>query len=268
MDPTLPSARRLQTLWRGRAGAGRARDHGERASHRRTAERSNTGTSQSDGELSRAVALSGRDDQQGRSAAMRAARILWLLLLGSWVVSCDSIAGPRDESELEFVRFPDELWPLAEKSAAVWAVKGQNRVLSLRYRTSSGPGSDEFLSLEIPADALWRRPSGELFQPGDSVLITVQVGTDRRMLFDFEPSGLLFNPSEPARLRIEYRRLGGDLNGDGTVDETDTSLEWRTRIWRQEQPGDDWYPIPTTKDQDADEARATITSFTGFVIAA
>jgi hypothetical protein len=191
-----------------------------------------------------------------------------LLLLALSVPSCDSVLGPRDEDELQFVRFTEALAADAETSASVWAVKGQSRVVSLRYRTSSGPGSDEFLRFEIPGDALLRRPTGELFEAGDSVRITVQLGTDRRMLFHFEPSGLQFNPAEPARLRIEYRRLNGDLDGDGRVEDSDTRLEWRTRVWMQEQPGDAWYPIGTTKDLDADEVRAPITRFTGFVIAA
>ena len=206
---------------------------------------------------------------------MRSGKLL-LLVVGLW--SCDSVADPsvyeheagstRDESELQFVRFPAALAPLAETSGAVWAVKGQNRVVSLRYRTSSGPGSDEFMRFEIPANALLRRPTSELFQPGDSVRISVQLGTDRRLLFHFEPSGLQFNPNDPARLRIDYRRLDGDLNGDGRVDDADTRLEVLTRIWCQEQPGGSWYPMETTKDDAADEVRTPVKSFTGFVIAA
>src|SRR5688572_31777579 len=121
---------------------------------------------------------SGAPTSRERSAVMRYGRTLLLLLL-SGAVSCDSLVGPRDESELEFLRFPAAVVPLAETSAAVWAVKGQSRVLSLRYRMSS----DEFMRLEIPANALLRNASGALFQPGDSVRITVQLGTDRRLLF-------------------------------------------------------------------------------------
>jgi hypothetical protein len=193
---------------------------------------------------------------------MRYGRTLLLLLSGT--LSCDSLVGPREESELEFVRFPADVAPLAETSAAVWAVKGQNRVLSLGYTDSS----DEFMRLEIPANALLRDANGALLQPGDSVRITVQLGTDRRLLFHFEPSGLQFNPAEPARLHINYSHLYGDLDGDGSIDEEDEQLELRARIWRQEGPGDAWYPIGTMKELEADEARSDVISFTGFVIAA
>jgi hypothetical protein len=196
----------------------------------------------------------------------------FVLLLVAGFTACDSPSAPsarsKQEAELRFVRFPADLAALAETSGSFWAVKGENREVTLRYRDSSGPGSDEFLEFRVPGDALLLRPDGTPFVRGDSVLITVQLGTDRRLLFHFEPSGLRFNPAQPARLRINYRRLGGDLDGDGQVTDDDRALERDARIWQQEQPGEPWFPLGTIKDFDAEELRARITSFTGFVIAA
>ncbi|CAN5725852.1 hypothetical protein BH23GEM9_BH23GEM9_13190 [soil metagenome] len=194
------------------------------------------------------------------------------LLVAAAFVACDSPSGPslapKQEAELRVARFPADLAALAQTSASFWAVKGENREVTLRYLDSSGSGSDRFLEFEVPADALLLRPDGTPFARGDSVLITVQVGTDRRMLFHFQPSGLRFNPAEPARLRVNYRRLNGDLDGDGQVTDADFRLERDARIWKQEQPGDPWFPLGTVKDLDAREFRARITSFSGFVIAA
>jgi hypothetical protein len=85
---------------------------------------------------------------------MRYSMKLLLLPLATVWFGCDSPAGPtdtgRDEEDLEFVRFPADLAPLAETSSSFWAVKGENRELRLRYTDSSGPGSDEFLRFEVP----------------------------------------------------------------------------------------------------------------------
>ena len=214
--------------------------------------------------------LSVLNGEKGRTVRMRTLKKL-ALLLTAVAVSCDAPSGPpepRQDTELRFFRFPVDLAVLAQTSGSFWAVKGENRRIELRYLDSSGPGSGEFLEFEVPGDALLARPDGTAFARGDSVLITVRVSADRRMLFEFEPSGLRFNPSDPARLRIDYRRLNGDVNGDGVVTDADARLEREARIWKREQPGDPWFPLGTIKDLDVDEMRARITSFTGFVIAA
>lgn len=202
---------------------------------------------------------------------MRYLRVI-LLFAAAGLVACDSPTAsslqPKQEEELRFARFPADLAPLAQTSGSFWAVKGENREITLRYLDGSGSGNDRFLEFEVPGDALLQRPDGTPFADGDSVLITVHLGTDRRMLFHFEPSGLRFDPSKPARLRVNYRRLNGDLDGDGQVTDEDFRLERDALIWKQEQPGQPWFPLGTVKDLDAREFRARITSFTGFVIAA
>ncbi|MGH7477035.1 MAG: hypothetical protein ACRELD_12145 [Longimicrobiales bacterium] len=173
------------------------------------------------------------------------------------------------ESQLEFVRFPADLQPLVTRQGSVWAVKGESSELVLRYQAEPGEDEgEEFLEFDIPGNALLRRPDGTLFQRGDSVLITVTVDDGGRFLFHFEPSGLVFDPDHAPELEITYRRVGGDLNGDGTVDDDDDDLEDRMSLWRQERPGLPWFRIGTVKFEDLDEVEAEIFSFTGFAIAA
>lgn len=197
-----------------------------------------------------------------------------LLALGAALVfaSCEgSSTEPRPgggvpESQLDIVRFPPDLLPLLQTEGAFWAVKGENRRLELSYAPEA-PGEDgeDFLEFRVSGESLLRRPDGGLFADGDSVLITVQVDETGRFLFRFQPSGLRFDPTRPAELQVWYRRVGDDLDGDGDPD--DFELEQRLRLWKQERPGEDWFPLGTIKDAELDEVRADIDSFTGFVLA-
>ncbi len=209
---------------------------------------------------------------EGPGGEMKA-KIAALLLSCAMAGSCAETTGPDPdapvpEEQLQFLRFPPDLAPLVQRQGSFWAVKGQNREIVLRYAPEPGEDEgEEFLEFEVSGNSLLRRPNGTLFQRGDSVLITVAVDPDNRMLFNFEPSGLQFDPAHPAELEITYRRLRGDLNGDGQSDGRDRDIERRIRIWKQERPGQPWRPLGTARFEDAKELEAKITSFTGFCIA-
>lgn len=201
-------------------------------------------------------------------------RVRWLIavaVLSGVVWACQDTAGPEEgvpESELTFLRFPPDLQPLVTRVDSFYAVKGENRRLVLRYLPEEpGELGEEFLEFRVPGDALLRRPDGTLFQRGDSVLIRVEVAGDGRFLFDFQPSGLEFDPENAPRLRVTYRAIGGDLDSDGDVDEDDDALERELRLWRQEAPGELWFPIGVIKLEDVDEIDGEIFGFTGFAIA-
>lgn len=203
-------------------------------------------------------------------------RSLKVLVLACVVAAaCDSATEPEtvevDESELQFLRFPADLAPLVTREGSFWAVAGDDRELVLRYAPEpgeEGEEGEEFLRFKVRGDALSRRPDGTRFQQGDSVQITVHVDAQGRFLFDFEPSGLTFDPGHPAELKITYRRVGGDLDGDGDEDEHDRELEVKLKMWKREQPGDPWQQLGTVKFEEQKELEADITSFTGFCIAA
>ena len=82
--------------------------------------------------------------------------------------------------------------------------------------------------------------SGTLAE-GDSVLITLTIDTTKIGVL-LEPTGLRFGT--PARLQIWYDGAGGDLNGDGVVDETDSYIESQLlSMWYREGSDGVWEPI-------------------------
>lgn len=204
-----------------------------------------------------------------RELPMRAVR--WLLpVLVAGLAACNDSSAPdeeRTDAELQFVRFPATP-PLSRLQASFWAVRGDDREVVINYLPDElGGEGEEFLEFRVPGDGLLRRPDGSFFAPGDSVQITVTVSPDGRFLFDFQPSGLVFDPDHPARLEISYRRIDDDLDGDGDADEDDDDLDARLRVWKQELPGTPWRAVGTVRLEDFDEIEGVITSFTGFCIA-
>lgn len=192
----------------------------------------------------------------------------FLVLAGLWMVGCESSATQPDDTvktddELTFVRFSDDAVPLLVRQASFWAKRGEDRELVMEYADG-----DDFLEFEVDDDSLEAYPDGRLFQPGDSVLITVTVDPANRFLFTFEPSGLKFRNSSPAELEIEFRRRDQDLNGDGVVDSDDEDLLEDLKVWQQERPGSPWAPLGLLRfDLDVDEIEAEVGSFTGFALA-
>lgn len=186
--------------------------------------------------------------------------------------ACNQTTGPVEEGvpeeELQFLEFPDDLLSLVTMDTSFWAVRGRDTTFVLRYKPESGEEQgEEFLAFRVRQDALLERPDGTPFAEGDSIEIRITVDEDGRFLFDFQPSGLTFNPDEPAELRVWYLRLEGDLDGDGDADSDDEELEDNLRLWKQEAPGGLWYPIGTIRVKDTDELRGEIESFTGFAVA-
>ena len=87
------------------------------------------------------------------------------------------------------------------------------------------------------------------------------------MLFDLEPSGLQFNPAEPAELKIHYDHAAGDFNDDGVVDGIDTSIEGTLAIWRQEHPGDPFVRLASVLEVELDEVNVALTGFSRYALA-
>lgn len=197
-------------------------------------------------------------------------RPFMLTLLALALPACSDTSGPpgATDDELQFVLFDEAMFPLADKAGSVWAVKGDDRELILRYAPDEpGEPGEEFLEFDIPGDALLRAPDGRYYQDGDSVLISVQVDNAGRFLFTFEPSGLVFDPDHLPELEVSYIRADGDLDGDGDEDEDDLQTEQQLQLWQRERVSDPWRAIGTVRFEDLDEVTAKIRSFTGFALA-
>jgi hypothetical protein len=191
-------------------------------------------------------------------------------LLAGVFACADSSSGVDEtgvpEQQLQFLRFTSSS-AVTVRTASFWAVKGQARKLELRYApTQPGQPGERFLEFEVQGNSLLTKPGGGLFLPGDSVRITVTLDNSDRFIMHFEPSGIIFNPLDPARLRISYLKADRDIDHDGDTDDRDRTLELALKVWKQELPGLPWLPQLSVRIDD-DEIEARILSFTGFAMA-
>jgi hypothetical protein len=173
------------------------------------------------------------------------------------------------EPELSFVEH-DPLAPrLYNPRDSMWAVVGDGRELKLYYRDPQNPTDygEELLRLEVPGDGLYRRPDGTPFGPRDSILITVAVVDSTRLLFEFAPAGLRFNPDHPARLRVRYVAADHDFDDDGSLDPDDDAIETLLDLWRQPALDGPWFKLGGVKFEELDEIDVNILGFSRFAVA-
>lgn len=194
------------------------------------------------------------------------------LALAAGMVACSDSSGPdtggvKPPGELTIIRLPAGSPPIYNPVDSFYAKKGEDRELRIYFEDAVGDSGEEYLRFRVDAGSLLARPDGSLFQVGDSVLITVRVVDPAQIYFEFEPSGLTFNPSLPAQLKIEYAETGGDLDDDGDVDVDDDAIEQVIDLWRQEQAGQDFVKLGAVKLEDLDEIEADVLGFTRYAIA-
>jgi hypothetical protein len=157
--------------------------------------------------------------------------------------------------------------PLFNPSDSFYAKRGEDREVRIFFQDEVGGAGEEYLRLRVDAPSLLALPDGTPVLAGDSVLIHVRVVDPAQMLFELSPSGLQFNPLDPAQLKIHYDHADGDLNDDGSVDAEDDSLETTLAIWRQENPGDPFVRLASVLSADLDEAEAELTGFSRYALA-
>lgn len=185
-----------------------------------------------------------------------------VLLAGVVAAACDSSteSGPPavlDESELDFVPRRVAAPPLETMDTSFWAVRGQDRELEIRYEGQGGPGTGKaFLEFTVEEQTLLRRPDGSLFAEADSIEIRVLVDPEL-FVVSFEPSGLVFNPNEPAKLGLDYDEAEEDF----------LLREDELDIWRQEEPGDPWERLGSIKVEELDEIEVLLLGFTRYALA-
>lgn len=207
---------------------------------------------------------------------MRASRLLppALALLGAacandpaamrGLVATDSTAV---EATLRFLRPGPSAPPLADRRVSLWAVRGLRREIRLMYRPGHGKtDSVEFARLRVDDRSLVTDASGQPVAMGDSVRITLSVSDTLRLIAEFQPAGLRFNPARPARLWLKYGEADPDFNRDGTVNAADTTLLLGMSIWRQESGDTAWTWLPSTISTGSQEVEADLPGFTRFAV--
>jgi hypothetical protein len=201
----------------------------------------------------------------------RGIRCLLLAALLGIVGSCSDGNAPNDgtkpPSELNVIHVAPTSTPLFNPSDSFYAKRGEDREVRIFFQDETGHQGEEYLRLRVNAQSLRALPDGTPILEGDSVLIHVNVVDPTEMLFELTPSGLQFNPLEPAELKIHYDHANGDLNNDGSVDGEDDSLESTLSIWRQEQLGDPFVRLTSVLSVEIDEAVADLTGFSRYALA-
>jgi hypothetical protein len=180
--------------------------------------------------------------------------------------------GPTDSTvsgdSLDFLRAAVTAPPFAERTIGFYAVRGETREIRLMYRPKAGQAdSVEFARFRVDAQSLVNDSAGNPIANGDSILITLGIQDTLHLITEFRPSGLVFNPTKPARLWLKFGEADPDLNSDGSVTAADTTLLLSLRIWKQERPADPWTLVPSTVDLPSQDVEADIKGFTRFAVA-
>ena len=134
-------------------------------------------------------------------------------------------------------------------------------------RAAGATDSFEFIRFRVDDRTLVSDSAGNPLASGDSVLITVTVSDTANLIIQFAPSGLVFNPSRPARLWIKFRDADPDLDEDGFVTAADTTILLGLQIWKEEQLGDPWSPLVSSVDTVEQEVEADVPGFTRYAVA-
>jgi hypothetical protein len=184
-----------------------------------------------------------------------------LAMVAVTLMGCNDSTGSapitKPESELEFVPVRTTAPPLETTDTSFWAVKGEERELVLRFQGQGGPGTgSKFLQFSVPDNSLLARPDGSSFQTGDSVEISVSVDPGVYIV-NFEPSGLRFNPSDPAELELDY----GETEDDFLIREGEFDA------WRQELSNQPWELIGSLQMEELDEIEIDVLGFTRYALA-
>jgi len=173
----------------------------------------------------------------------------------------------RPESALSILRLALDAPPLLNPVVSSWAYRGRNTEAEIFFRKPDGSRGEKFVKLDLADRSLLAYPDGRLFADGDSVLITMRVTDPQRILIELEPSGLRFDPAEPAQLEIRYSHADEDFDNDGDEDEDDAEIERVLGIWRQASLGAPFVRLGTVRIEDLKELEARLLGFSRLAIA-
>ena len=119
-----------------------------------------------------------------------------------------------------------------------WVSRQKGGKVEVDYRsTRRGREGQRFLKFEVANRSVESWPGMNPRSRRDSVQITLTIDTVL-MSVQFEPSGLTFKQSKPAKLTFWYGNADPDLNGDGAVDEADSQLAEQIAVWQEGDQGE------------------------------
>ena len=217
-----------------------------------------------------------------REAVMHRRNRIWSALIASVALAvataCSDGSAPdpsmpsspgdtRLSADLGIVRRSASVPGFVDTVVTFWAVRGRDREGRIFFRSASGGVGEEFARLKIGSATLLARPDGTPVAQGDSVLITMRVVDPALLLVEFQPSGLQFNPQEPAELEMQFGEADNDLNSDGHHDSEDEALISSLGIWRQESPGLPFVRLASTLLTSTSSCDSKITGFTRYALA-
>jgi hypothetical protein len=173
----------------------------------------------------------------------------------------------RLSADLSVVRRSTAINGFVDTVVTFYAVRGQDREGRIFFLAPDGSPGEEFVRLKIGSATLLARPDGSPVAAGDSVLITMRVVDPALLLVEFQPSGLVFNPAEPAELEMRFGQADDDLNGDGRQDSEDEALISSLGIWKQELPGLPFIRLDSSLFTSLTSCDTKITGFTRYALA-
>jgi len=185
-------------------------------------------------------------------------RTAWPLLLTT--LACSDSTGPaesRPPAQLNILHLSPTAPPLLATSTTFDACSGSGGEGHLFFSDGKGGEGEEFARLTLDNNTLLAKPDGTLFTPGECIQITMAVDDPTQVLVRLEPSGLRFNPADPAELRLEYAEAEG----------VDSTIEAQIAIWVQETDGAPFVQIGSAVLKDQKEVRASLFGFSRYALA-
>jgi hypothetical protein len=148
-----------------------------------------------------------------------------------------------------------------------WAKRGTQTTIFVNYRRAPGQWlSDPFLRFKIPINGLVSGAGGAPLHRGDSVQITMLIDSVSLNVV-FQPSGVVFSKSSPARLAIWYQNADPDLDADGDVDADDRALEEQLAIWYRGTKAGAWKQLWSKNNTMQQYVASAINHFSQYAVA-
>jgi hypothetical protein len=200
----------------------------------------------------------------------------WRVLVPFALVALATCSGSGDPTTAPETRPADQLnivWLASNRpefygnSVSFWAKQGQDTEGSLYFKGENGDRGEEYARLRIRQGSLKSYPDGRPFGAQDSVLVTMRVADETKIIIELLPSGLQFNAGSPAELRLEYDNDDPDLNHDGVVNAADEALQHQLAAWVQEVLNGPFAKAASVNSESLEEIEATLLGFSRLAVA-